>query len=139
MKNLDQIRAVNALQHKDRILASQGGGDAVSGFPMLILADGLLAALAFATEWKGVQGEPQTENDMKRQAGGSWQARKHPGEYTVARALANHLSSEGIAITGRTTADELLVELAGQESDRLLRRSSAEARWYLNFLKRFVA
>ncbi len=121
MKNLDQIRAHNALQHKDRIANSQGGGDAISGFPMLILTDGLLAALAFACEKKG-------ENE-----------RKHPGEYTVARAIAEHLNTAGNRITAAGNPDALLAELARQETDTLLRRATAEAIAFLNYLKRFVA
>lgn len=123
MKNLDQIRASNALRHKDRIAASQGGGDAISGFPMLMLTDGLLAALAFACEWKN------------QQAG----QRKHPGEFTVATAIAEHLHTEKNRITAATDADTLIAELARQDSDVLLRRATAEALAFLNYLKRFVA
>jgi len=123
MKNLDQIRAHNALLHKDRIANSQGGGDAISGFPMLVLTDGLLAALAFACE-------------RKDQKGG---VRKHPGEYTVAAAIAIHLSHERIAISESDDADELLNEIATARTDALLRRATAEALAFLNYLKRFVA
>lgn len=123
MKNLDQIRAHNALAHKDRIAASQGGGDAISGFPMLVLTDGLLAALAFACEWKN------------QQAG----QRKHPGEFTVATAIAAHLHTPANRITEAANADALVAELADQDSDILLRRATAEALAFLNYLKRFVA
>jgi hypothetical protein len=67
MKNLDQIRAHNALRHRDLIANSQGGCDAISGFPMLVLTDGLLAALAFACEWKDADRQPQGEADTRRQ------------------------------------------------------------------------
>jgi CRISPR/Cas system CMR-associated protein Cmr5 small subunit len=123
MKNLDQIRANNALRHKDLIAASQGGGDAISGFPMLVLTDGLLASLAFSCEWK---------NQHQGQ-------RKHPGEFTVAQALADHLQTERNRITESTRADDLIAELSAQESDALLRRATAEALAFLNYLKRFVA
>lgn len=122
MKNLDQIRAHNALAHKDTIAASQGGGDAISGFPMLVLTDGLLAALAFACEWK---------NQQQGQ-------RKHPGEFTVATAIAAHLHTQNNRITQAANADALVAELAAQDSD-LLRRATAEALAFLNYLKRFVA
>lgn len=123
MKNLDQIRAHNALRHRDLIEKSQGGGDAISGFPMLVLNDGLLAALAFACEWK-------------EKAKGT---RKHPGEFTVAAALADHLATETNAICAWKTPDALLSGLASQDSDILLRRATAEALAFLNYLKRFVA
>jgi len=123
MKNLDQIRAHNALLHKDRIANSQGGGDAISGFPMLVLTDGLLAALAFSCEWKN------------QQSG----ARKHPGEYTVASAIAEHLRHQQNPICNATDADDLLHELADGNSDALLRRATGETLAFLNYLKRFVA
>ena len=148
MKNLDQIRAHNALQHKDRIANSQGGGDAISGFPMLVVTDGLLAALAFACEWRDSDREPQGDADMRRQAQTrdregrtrqQWQARKHSGEYTVARAIAEHLHTVTNRITSATAPDALLAELANAETDILLRRATAEALAFLNYLKRFVA
>ena len=123
MKNLNQIRAHSALQHKDRIAASQGGGDAISGFPMLVLTDGLLAALAFGCE-------------SKDQPAG---ARKHPGEYTVATAITDHLRANGIGITEAESASDLIAELAHEETDIKLRRATAETIEFLNYLKRFVA
>ena len=123
MKNLDQIRAQNALRHKDLIAASQGGGDAISGFPMLVKTDGLLASLAFACEWRN------------QQQG----TRKHPGEYTVATAITDHLHHAQIAITTATNADALINSLASANSDVSLRRATAEAFAFLNYLKRFVA
>lgn len=123
MKNLDQIRAHNALLHKDKIANSQGGGDAISGFPMLVLTDGLLAALAFAAEWK----------DIKKGQ------RKHPGEFTVATAIAQHLCHARIGISKSDNADDLVKEIAGASTDALLRRATAEALAFLNYLKRFVA
>ncbi len=123
MKNLDQIRAQNALLHKDRIAASQGGGDAISGFPMLVKTDGLLAALAFACEWKN------------QQQG----TRKHPGEHTVATAITEHLRHEQNPITTAPNADALITALASANTDVCLRRATAEALAFLNYLKRFVA
>jgi len=123
MKNLDQIRAHNALRHKDRIANSQGGGDAISGFPMLLLTDGLIAALAFACEWKD-------------QRSGT---RKHPGEYTVATAMTEHLGHKDNLICDATDADDLLHKLASSNTDTLLRRATAESLAFLSYLKRFVA
>ncbi len=123
MINLDQIRAHNALLHKDQIANSQGGGDAISGFPMLVLTNGLLGALAFACEWKD------------QRAG----TRKHPGEYTVATAITEHLSHDRICVCESSDADALLDELASSDTDVLLRRATAEALAFLNYLKRFVA
>ena len=102
---------------------AQGGGDAVSGFPMLVRTDGLLGALAFACERRGQHGD----------------VRKHPGEHTVATALAEHLHADGNRIATTSTADDLIEELAGQADDTMLRRATAESLAFLNYLKRFVA
>jgi CRISPR/Cas system CMR-associated protein Cmr5 small subunit len=148
MKNLDQIRAHNALLHKDRIANSQGGGDAISGFPMLVLTDGLLAAITFACEEKEIRQQDMPAQNapdayLCRQIGNGQNARylkrKHPGEYTVARALAEHLRTESNCITTSANADALIADLSQQDSDILLRRATGEALAFLNYLKRFVA
>lgn len=148
MKNLNQIRAHNALQHKDRIASSQGGGDAISGFPTLVVADGLLAALAFACEEKEVRQQEvpdanHPEAYLYRQVGQNHEVRylkrKHPGEYTVARAITEHLNTAENRITQAEDPDALIAELAGHRNDALLRRATAEALAFLNYLKRFVA
>lgn len=123
MKNLDQIRAQSALRHKDKIANAKGGGDAISGFPMRVLTDGILAALAFSCEWKDKE---------KGQ-------RKNPGQFTVATAIADHLSLDGNPLVKGKTADDLVKELAAGNDDQLLRRATAEALAFLNYLKRFVA
>jgi len=148
MKNLNQIRAHNSLQHKDRIANSQGGGDAISGFPMLVLTDGLLAALAFALEEKEVRQDDMPAANapnayLFRQVGQGrdlkYLKRKHDGEYTVARAIADHLHTPLNRIAQAQNAGDLLAELARQDDDALLRRATAEALAFLNYLKRFVA
>ncbi len=123
MKNLNQIRAHNALQQKEGIAAGQGGGDVISDFPMLILTDGLLAALAFSCQWRNQPNGP----------------RKHPGHFTVARAIADHLSCAANPVFPSTSPDDLLAQLAALESDAPLRRATAEALAFLSYLKRFVA
>jgi CRISPR type III-B/RAMP module-associated protein Cmr5 len=148
VRNLNQVRAHNALQHKDRIANSQGGGDAISGFPMLILTNGLLAALAFALEEKEVRPDDMPAANapnayLFRQVGRgrdvSCRKRKHDGEYTVARAISNHLHTDLSRITQADDPDDLLAELARDNGNSLLRRATAEALAFLNYLKRFVA
>ena len=127
MKTLAQIRASNALLHRQPVQTA-GQGDALSGFPMLIRTDGLLAALAFAIE-------------QKRNQQGQLVA-KHPADYAIASAIAAHLrhnDTDGrIAITTAQDADHLVEELAGADATRL-RRATAETLAFLNYLKRFVA
>jgi CRISPR/Cas system CMR-associated protein Cmr5 small subunit len=123
MKTLAQIRAANALKWKDTRFGGQKGGDVVSGFPTLVRTDGLLAAAAFALEWK------DKEKGL----------RKHEGAFEVVRAVADHLSSPGVAICQATEPDALVEELAQAADASQLRRATAEALAFLSYLKRFVA
>jgi CRISPR-associated protein Cmr5 len=118
-QTLAQQRASNALDAAriDGIGNGQGDGNALSGFPMLIKTDGLLAACAFAVERKA-------RNE-----------RKQPGACLIVGAIAKHLQS--LNIVDVKTADDLVEELARGDS-ALLRRSTAEALAFLNYLKRFV-
>lgn len=117
---LAQSRAANALNAAriEGMGLGQDGGNALSGFPMLVKTDGALAAFAFAVERK-----PNGE-------------RKQRGACLIVGAIAAHLSSLGIL--NAQTADDLVDELARGDSS-LLRRATAEALAFLNYLKRFVA
>ena len=120
-KTLAQIRAANALKasHIPGMGLGQKGGNAISGFPMLIKTDGLLAACAFAVE-TSASGKPKQE-----------------GAQLIMNAVATHLASVGI--TKATRAQDLVEELALAADSSQLRRATAEALAYLNYLKRFVA
>ena len=122
MKTLAQIRAINAL-NSSRVRdmgIGQNGGDALSGFPLIIKSCGLLAATAFAIELKS-SGEP-----------------KHEGARLIMLEVAKHLSDSAIAICEACTARDLVEELAHSDSSQL-RRATAEALAFLSYLKRFVA
>ncbi|MCX8108822.1 MAG: type III-B CRISPR module-associated protein Cmr5 [Verrucomicrobiae bacterium] len=121
MKTLAQIRAANALKHS-KIPAmglGQKGGDALSGFPMLIKTAGLLPAAAFAIE-QNSKGGP-----------------KQAGAWLIMNAVAEHLKS--VNICKADNAQKLVEELAEARDAAQLRRATAEAIAYLNYLKRFVA
>jgi len=118
MQTLAQIRARNALGRK--IAKGQKEGNVLSGFSTLVKIDGLLAALAFSCE-KNKNGEI-----------------KHKGEYFICEAIAAHLKDEQIRITGRILPRELAEELASGDATKL-RRATAEALAYLNYLKRFAS
>ena len=119
MKNLDQIRAHNAVQCLQRRFRGQADGEVIRKIPALILNDGLLSTLAF-----GIQ--------------------KGGDHLEAGNVIATHLSTQGIDIfaprAGQpATGRELLETLASQPTDTLLRRATAEALAFLNYLKRFVA
>ena len=54
MINLEQTRAKNALAQSENVKAKDGEGDTLSGFPSLIINNGLMATLAYSLE-KGKQ------------------------------------------------------------------------------------
>jgi CRISPR/Cas system CMR-associated protein Cmr5 small subunit len=120
MKALAQIRAASALKASGikGMGLGQKGGNALSGFPMLIKTDGLLAATAFAVELNA-KGEPKQE-----------------GARLIMTAVAEHLAS--LNICRATTARDLVEELAAAADASQLRRATAEALAFLNYLKRFV-
>jgi CRISPR/Cas system CMR-associated protein Cmr5 small subunit len=125
MKTLAQRRAAKALGWKDKNYGGKNEGNVVSGFPMLIRTDGLLPSLAYAVEKK-----------PDRQTGQL--VPKNQGEFQIAAALAEHLSDEGILKESKTPED-MVNELAIAADAPQLRRATAEALAFLNYLKRFVA
>jgi hypothetical protein len=146
MKTLAQIRAANALAHRDRIAAGQAEGDVLSGFPMLIKQDGLLAAIALAVEIKECRQPDRVDARflVRRRVGNQEQVfeRKHKGEFSIAEAIAQHLrfnQPDGrISVTEARDPDGLVAELSGVDVSKL-RRATAETLAFLNYLKRFVA
>ncbi len=121
MRTYAQIRAAGALSasHVTGMGLGQKGGNALSGFPMLIMTDGLLAAGAFAVELNA-RGEPKQE-----------------GARLIMNAVATHLAK--VRVCKATTAKGLVEELAMAEDASQLRRATAEALAFLSYLKRFVA
>ena len=121
MKTLSQIRSANALASSKMPGMGKGqkGGDAISGFPMLIKTDGLLAAAAFAVE-SNREGKPKQE-----------------GARLIVKAIATHLASKGIGICRAETAQDLVEELSHGEAAKL-RQATAEALAYLAYLKRYT-
>lgn len=122
MRNLDQVRAANALAaaRVPGMGLGQDGGNALSGFPMLIKTGGLLAAAAFAVE--------------KNSKGGL----KQKGANLIVTAIARHLSDDRVKICDARNASDLVEELSRGDAT-LLRRATAEALSFLSYLKRFTA
>jgi CRISPR type III-B/RAMP module-associated protein Cmr5 len=125
MKTLAQRRAAIALKWKDKNFGGKNEGNVVSGFPTLIRVDGLLPAIAYAIERK------EDKENKKR-------VPKNPGEFQIASALVEHLSNENILKQSKLP-DDMVKELSEVGDASQLRRATAEALAFLNYLKRFVA
>ncbi len=116
MKNRDQIRARNALKAlaDGRSYRGVQAGDALSGFPALVINNGLMATLAFSK----ARGE---------------------GYVAICDAIAQHLADADIDLVpeGTNSLDRLL-QVLSQGDSTLLRLCTAEGLEYLNFLRRFA-
>ena len=111
MQNLDQLRAAHAIRE-----ATATDKASVSKLPAMILTNGLLGALAFATE----EGKKPREK-MK----------------AAADSLASHLSKLIPEIGAVTNGQSLATKLAGGDA-LTLQRATTEALAYLSYLKRFA-
>jgi CRISPR-associated protein Cmr5 len=114
--NLEQVRAKNAHNAVTGGLQGRGveNGDAISGFPALIVNNGLLATLAFSI------------------------SKKDKGGYKeICDAIAKHLETVGL-LSGKPATREGLRDLLVSQDSAALRRCTAEALAYLNYLKRFA-
>ncbi|HSW40448.1 MAG TPA: type III-B CRISPR module-associated protein Cmr5 [Acidobacteriota bacterium] len=125
MKNLEQIRAMNALEAVKRIEKhdkkgkGDKGGDVLTGFPALILNNGLLATIAFC--------KSKSKSNNKS------------GHELICDELAVHLAHNDIHLLNpeQASTDGLLEHLTSNGSDRL-RLCTTETMTYLNYLRRFA-
>ncbi len=116
MKNLDQIRARNAIEASVKGFRGKDSGEVVKKVPPLIITDGLLGALAFACQ--------QEDNDN--------------GYRLLFQAVITHLQSLQL-YPSQYTSD--IKELAGWLTDQdsaQLRTLTAETLAYLSYLRRFA-
>jgi CRISPR-associated protein Cmr5 len=128
MKNLEQIRAMNALEAVKRIEQhdkkgkGDKGGDVLTGFPALVINNGLLATLAFSKS----KTKPNDRNDKS-------------GHEMICDEIAKHLAHKDIRLLrqGRESADGLIEHLTENNSDQL-RLCTTETLAYLNYLRRFA-
>lgn len=125
LQNLEQIRAKHALSFSNKVAAGKvkatgkEGGDAMKKIPAMIMANGLLAAIAFSIE--------QKKDGSAR-----------PGHQAIFDAIAQHLASEEILITpGVSTARGLIDHLAEADS-HTLKLATSEALEWLGYARRFL-
>ncbi|MGP8201649.1 MAG: type III-B CRISPR module-associated protein Cmr5 [Limisphaerales bacterium] len=115
MQNLEQIRAAAALP-----VAEQTTKSDVTKLPALILANGLLAATAFANENKGT---------------------KRPKMATVMNGVAKHLANSIhglIVMKDCANAGAMIDRLSTRATSGELQRATTEALAFIGFVKRFA-
>ncbi len=114
LRNLEQIRAKNALAASGKIGTGKEGGRAVAKkVPTMIVANGFIGALAFAIEDNG-------------------------GYLTVFQAVIDHLHKANLNCGIAATDPQMFLdELCGKSAD-VLRAITDESMAYLNYLRRFA-
>jgi CRISPR type III-B/RAMP module-associated protein Cmr5 len=132
LQNFDQIRAKSALDFARNVAAGKvnasgkEGGDAMKKVPAMIMANGLLAAIAFAIE------------ERKNKQTGEMEPRSK-GHRAIFDAIAEHLASKEIAIaSGVSDARSLINQLAEADS-QTLKLATDEALAWLSYARRFVS
>jgi hypothetical protein len=117
MKNLEQIRAANALAYAKAGLGTRGkeGGNVLKKLPALVMGNGLLAAGAFAYAQKPDSG---------------WR--------TCFDHIAKHLAHGDIAIApGQDNLDKLMDFLSGKSDSQVLKLATEETLAWLSYARRF--
>lgn len=112
MKNLDQLRAANALEPARDLSRS-----AVNKLPAMIIANGLLATAAFCN----AEGGGESRGDMKK----------------ALAATAKHLADRGHLAQGTNTVAAMIADLSKRDSHHL-QRATTEALAFIAYLKRFA-
>ena len=141
IRNLEQIRAKNALDASKKIGTGSEGGKAVAKkVPAQIVQNGFLASLAFAIE--SVNGDDFIPDPKD---GGYYKNKKKDDPYekcgyanTFVSIMADlRATGNDLGICGGSLK-EFLDKLCGKRADEL-RRVTAEALAYLNYLRRFAS
>lgn len=120
MKNIEQVRAQSALQFADEVASGRSlargaeGGEAIKKIPAMIMANGLLATLAFSLE-------PRRE-----------------GYASIFTAMAKHLASEPIGIVSSVNDASSLIRRLTDSNSETLKLATREALEWLGYARRFV-
>jgi CRISPR/Cas system CMR-associated protein Cmr5 small subunit len=117
MKNLEQIRAANALSYANagHNMRGQEGGNVLKKLPALVMGNGLLAAGAFA-----------------------YQQKPDSGWRTCFDHIAKHLAHQDIGIVpqDKNDTDKLMHFLSASDS-QTLKLATEEALAWLSYARRF--
>jgi len=117
MKNLEQIRAANAMAYAKagQNMRGKQGGNVLKKLPALVMSNGLLAAGAFAYAQKPDSG---------------WR--------TCFDHIAKHLAHGEIGIApGQENLDKLMEFLANKADSQVLKLATEEALAWLSYARRF--
>jgi hypothetical protein len=157
MKNLEQIRAANALAYAEADVNTRGsqGGEVVKKLPALIMSNGLLAAAAFAYQKQSDELNRQRKRFKKERGRLPTPDEEHTfqdsGYYTCFDYLVRHLQNPEIALVPKDVPEpdrsdprlrQLDVLLGFLTSDKAsshdLKLITEEALAWLTYARRFV-
>jgi CRISPR type III-B/RAMP module-associated protein Cmr5 len=131
-QNLEQIRAKHALdfkrkvEKKEVIATGKEGGDAMKKIPAMIMANGLLAAIAFAIEERK---DKQTNEMVPRSK----------GHNAIFNAIAEHLASTEIDITPGVKDAKSLIDHLTKAKSPTLKLATDESLAWLGYARRFIS
>jgi CRISPR/Cas system CMR-associated protein Cmr5 small subunit len=116
MKNLEQIRAKNALEAAKEKIAGKEGGELIKKIPPLIMNHGILATGAYAFD------------------------DKNEGFKAAFGAIAKHLADKDIALVPSEcqSAKGLMEYLSTKADSYVLQQVTAETMAWLSYARRFI-
>ena len=134
MKNLEQIRARNALKCQSEAFVGGGGGEVIKKISPYVINHGLLASAAFALDKK--------ISARKAKEKGKRVNEEDEGYGKAFDRIAEHLADPDIKLLdpGTNTCESLLEQLTKDGStSQQLRECTNEAMAWLNFARRFIS
>ena len=132
LQNLEQIRAKHALDFandvaKGKVVATgKEGGEAMKKVPPMVMANGLLAAIAFGIEEKFDKRRRQMEP-------------RSAGHRAIFDAIARHLASGDIRITPGVGDAKSLIDFLAESDSHTLKLATDKALAWLGYARRFVS
>ncbi len=132
LHNREQVRARHALDFRQKVeqkklkVSGKEGGDAIRKIPAMVMANGLLAAIAFAIEEK------------KDKRTGEMEPRRK-GHRAIFDEIALHLASAEINIALGVSDAKSLIDYLADGDSQTLKLATDETLAWLAYARRFIS